>query len=64
MSWILVELIYSMDGDMAPVRELLALAEKYDAMLIVDEAHGTGVYGAADAARPRGWPSGASVTTD
>ncbi len=29
--WILVESIYSMDGDVAPVRELLTLAEKYDA---------------------------------
>ena len=45
--WILVEWVYSMDGDMAPVRELLVLAEKYDAMLIVDEAHGTGVCGAS-----------------
>jgi 8-amino-7-oxononanoate synthase len=44
--WILVESIYSMDGDIAPVRELLALAEKYDAILIVDEAHSTGVSGA------------------
>jgi 8-amino-7-oxononanoate synthase len=43
--WVLVESVYSMDGDLAPVRELLALAEKYDAMLIVDEAHGTGTCG-------------------
>jgi len=44
--WILVESVYSMDGDVAPVRELLALAEKYDAMLIIDEAHASGVCGA------------------
>jgi 8-amino-7-oxononanoate synthase len=44
--WILAESIYSMDGDIAPVHDLLALAEKYDAILIVDEAHGTGVSGA------------------
>jgi 8-amino-7-oxononanoate synthase len=45
--WVLVESVYSMDGDTAPVRTLLALAEKYDAMLIVDEAHGTGTCGAS-----------------
>ncbi len=44
--WIMIESIYSMDGDIAPVRDLLALAEKYDAILVVDEAHGTGVSGA------------------
>ena len=44
-AWVLVESVYSMDGDMAPVAELLALCERHDALLIVDEAHGTGVFG-------------------
>lgn len=43
--WIAVETLYSMDGDMAPLSDLAALAAKYDAMLILDEAHGTGVFG-------------------
>ncbi len=44
-AWVLIESVYSMDGDVAPVAEILALCERYDAMLIVDEAHGTGVFG-------------------
>lgn len=44
--WITVESVYSMDGDRAPVEGLIALAREFEAMLIVDEAHATGVFGA------------------
>ena len=37
--------VFSMDGDIAPVRELLDLAERYDAWLVLDDAHGFGVLG-------------------
>lgn len=38
--------VFSMDGDIAPLPALLALAERYDAWLIIDDAHGLGVLGA------------------
>ncbi len=44
--WVAVESVYSMDGDVTPLAELHALVTQYDAILIVDEAHGTGVFGA------------------
>lgn len=43
--FIAVESIYSMDGDECPLRELQALAAKYGAAIILDEAHSTGVMG-------------------
>lgn len=43
--WIAVETLYSMDGDRAPLADLVALAQHHDAMLVLDEAHASGVHG-------------------
>ena len=42
---IVVESVYSMDGDVCPLVNLFTLAKQYNAMILVDEAHSTGIYG-------------------
>lgn len=48
---ILVESLYSMDGDLAPLPHISQLAAEHNAMLMVDEAHATGIFGPHGAGR-------------
>ncbi|MCL1666781.1 aminotransferase class I/II-fold pyridoxal phosphate-dependent enzyme [Elizabethkingia ursingii] len=44
-AFIAIESLYSMDGDFAPLEDIVTLAEQYGAWVIVDEAHAVGVFG-------------------
>jgi 8-amino-7-oxononanoate synthase len=43
--FVIVESVYSMDGDFSPLKEIASLCSEYNASLVVDEAHATGVFG-------------------
>lgn len=51
LKYVVIESVYSMEGDFAPLNEIAALCEKMDAGLIVDEAHATGIMGERGAGR-------------
>jgi 8-amino-7-oxononanoate synthase len=44
-AWIVSESLFSMDGDFAPLSEIVTLAKKYNAFTYIDEAHSDGIYG-------------------
>jgi 8-amino-7-oxononanoate synthase len=60
--WMAVESVYSMEGDMAPLPDLLALTDHYGATLIVDEAHGTGIFGTSGKGASEGLPHERMIT--
>ena len=43
--FVVTESVFSMDGDLCPLKEMVSLCEKYNAHLVIDEAHATGVIG-------------------
>lgn len=62
-AFVAIESLYSMDGDRAPLHEIAEVAARYDAILIVDEAHATGVYGPQGRGLAAGLEGAASLVT-
>lgn len=50
--WVVTDGVFSMEGDVARLPELVALCEKYEAMLVVDDSHGIGVLGRSGRGTP------------
>lgn len=62
-AWIVAESLYSMDGDRAPLDDLAAVAARHDAVLLIDEAHATGVFGPDGRGLAAGLEGQANVVT-
>lgn len=61
--WLAVESVYSMEGDLAPLPQLSALARRHDAVLVVDEAHATALFGPMGAGRALDRPHDPNLLT-
>ncbi|WP_017929346.1 8-amino-7-oxononanoate synthase [Limimaricola hongkongensis] len=61
--WIACESLYSMEGDLAPLDDLAAVAAEDGAVLVVDEAHATGLYGARGQGRAHGLDPSVDLVT-
>ena len=59
--FVCVEGVYSMDGDLAPLHQITGLCKRFDAFLIVDDAHGTGVLGEKGSGTPSHFHCNAAV---
>lgn len=58
--WIVIETIYSMDGDLAPIQGIMELAKSYNCEVYVDEAHAFGICG--EQGRGVSWPLKPTIT--